>query len=518
MMLKKIFFGVVICTLLLPGHIQAIGEDFTVTTLVGSDFLAPTTPVLLAVTPIASTQIDITWSAATDDVLLSGYRLFRNGVQIATTTLLSYSDAGLVASTSYSYFVDAFDSFGNISSSSVTFATTTFQNPPPVATTSPSSDSNTGTMVGTSVDGFSLTTTQRSAQFSWQTQGPTKYSLQWGRTMSYELGSVSGTIFNRVHSTSIDNLEPGTRYFYELRAIDVRGGVKVIAASSFVTESSVGNDILPNVFGFTAVSNNIDVQLSWRNDFLKPDYYVRVVRSHLFYPDTIQSGAVVYEGKGESFTDSAALETRSPQYYTIFVLDGLGGVSGGAVAQAARNNTKTEGGMEIAPSLPITEPVEIGTDAILKAVQITLTQGETKINFADTINFSHNESFVVSVPYASVPKNLKSIIVSIQNPSNNKEVSSYLLKLNQAGDAYVARVSAPNVEGQARITVEVFDYKLETVRRISTVLSFTDKAVPVPIFPDRLLELGWYFFVPQIVIVGSFAWFWFLLRRKHRRD
>jgi dihydroorotate dehydrogenase len=162
--------------------------------------------------------------------------------------------------------------------------------------------------------------------------------------------------------------------------------------------------------------------------------------------------------------------------------------------------------------------VEIGTDAILKAAQITLTQGETKINFADTINFSHNESFVVSVPYASVPKNLKSIIVSIQNPSNNKEVSSYLLKLNQAGDAYVARVSAPNVEGQARITVEVFDYKLETVRRISTVLSFTDKAVPVPIFPDRLLELGWYFFVPQIVIVSSFAWYWFLLRRKHRRD
>ena len=52
--------------------------------------------------------------------------MFRNGAQIATSTLAAYNDANLTASTTYSYLVKAFDGAGNVSASStVANATTT---------------------------------------------------------------------------------------------------------------------------------------------------------------------------------------------------------------------------------------------------------------------------------------------------------------------------------------------------------------------------------------------------------
>ena len=74
-------------------------RDFSVRTPVGDDVSPPTTPTLLTATPIAPTQIDLTWSPSTDDFQLLGYTVSRDGQHIATTTLTSYSDTGLTAST-----------------------------------------------------------------------------------------------------------------------------------------------------------------------------------------------------------------------------------------------------------------------------------------------------------------------------------------------------------------------------------------------------------------------------------
>ncbi|REK77015.1 cellulose binding domain-containing protein [Paenibacillus paeoniae] len=89
------------------------------------DRQAPTVPGSLTATATSSSAIALTWSASTDNVGVAGYRLYRNGVQFATTNTTSYSDTGLSSSTSYTYTVKAYDAFNNVSASSTSVSATT---------------------------------------------------------------------------------------------------------------------------------------------------------------------------------------------------------------------------------------------------------------------------------------------------------------------------------------------------------------------------------------------------------
>src|SRR5690606_19214287 len=76
-------------------------------------------------TPISSTRIDLDWVASVDDRGVAGYRVFRNGVEIATALSSQFSDTGLSPSTSYAYQVSAFDAAGNESARSAVENATT---------------------------------------------------------------------------------------------------------------------------------------------------------------------------------------------------------------------------------------------------------------------------------------------------------------------------------------------------------------------------------------------------------
>ncbi len=521
MKLSNIFFKLCFSALFVPSLLFAASSDFTITTQIVNDVTPPTTPTILTVVPIASTQINVTWSAATDDVAIGGYRVFRDTVQIATTTLLSYSDTGLTASTTYSYTVDAFDLFENFSSTSGAIATTTLANPPPVVTSTTTSKGSAGTRTTPTLVTIDIVTTAQSAQFNWKTKEPTQYTLVWGRTSSYELGTVSGSIYNINHATNIDNLEPGTTYYYELRAINVLGNTEIISRDRFVTQNSLAVSQVPNVQGFVARVDGLDVELSWANLFTQTNYFVRVVRSHLFYPGTIESGAVVYEGRGQSFVDTEALGSRSPQYYTIFVLDGNGNVSSGAVARAFKAGEPVLEGNPVASSTevpnPINVPSEIGNDQILRSANISIVQLEEGQTFDTDIALDANLPYLVSIPYTSVPKNLKSIIVTVQHPGNQRDVSVYLLKLNQTGDAYTAYIPGPGIVGQSKIIIEVFDFEESTVRRVITTVTFEERMAAIPFFPDRLIQYsvtGTGLALPLL----SVWWLRVLLRRRRQRD
>jgi len=117
-------------------------------TIVKLDTTPPSTPIGLAATVISPSQIDLAWNTSTDDVAVAGYKIFRNGTQVNTSSTPSYSDTGLAASTSYSYTVSAFDAANNNSPTSLAVS----------ATTSPSFDfalssgGNTSVVRGSSVD------------------------------------------------------------------------------------------------------------------------------------------------------------------------------------------------------------------------------------------------------------------------------------------------------------------------------------------------------------------------------
>jgi hypothetical protein len=97
------------------------GVSFTVQ----ADTIPPSTPTGLTATAISSSQINLSWTASTDNVGVTGYNVYRAGTKIGTSGNTTYQDTGLTASTSYSYAVAAFDAAGNISAQSTGASATT---------------------------------------------------------------------------------------------------------------------------------------------------------------------------------------------------------------------------------------------------------------------------------------------------------------------------------------------------------------------------------------------------------
>jgi uncharacterized repeat protein (TIGR03806 family) len=93
----------------------------------GPDTTAPTTPGTPAATAVSSARIDLSWTASTDNVGVSGYRIYRDGstTALATVTVTSHSDTTVAASTAYTYTVRAFDAAGNESAASGAGSATT---------------------------------------------------------------------------------------------------------------------------------------------------------------------------------------------------------------------------------------------------------------------------------------------------------------------------------------------------------------------------------------------------------
>jgi chitodextrinase len=90
-----------------------------------ADTQAPSVPGGLVATAVSSSQIGLAWTPSTDNVGVSGYRVYRGGAQIGTATGTSFQDGGLNASTQYSYTVAAFDAAGNLSAQSAAASATT---------------------------------------------------------------------------------------------------------------------------------------------------------------------------------------------------------------------------------------------------------------------------------------------------------------------------------------------------------------------------------------------------------
>lgn len=76
-----------------------------------TDTTPPSVPTNLAATAPGPTQVQLTWTASTDASGVAGYRVYRNGsaTPLASPTTNSYTDNSVVASTTYSYTVRAFD-------------------------------------------------------------------------------------------------------------------------------------------------------------------------------------------------------------------------------------------------------------------------------------------------------------------------------------------------------------------------------------------------------------------------
>jgi chitodextrinase len=84
-----------------------------------ADMQAPTVPTGLTAA-VSGTQANLSWSAATDNVGVTGYYVYLNDKPLATTATTSFSHTGLIAGSTYNYRVSAYDAVPNHSAWTVT--------------------------------------------------------------------------------------------------------------------------------------------------------------------------------------------------------------------------------------------------------------------------------------------------------------------------------------------------------------------------------------------------------------
>lgn len=97
----------------------------TATTPLNTDVTPPSTPAGLTATVVSASEIDLSWTAATDNVGVAGYKIISNGTFIATAVGTTYKSTGLTASTAYTFMVAAYDASGNVGPQSTSASATT---------------------------------------------------------------------------------------------------------------------------------------------------------------------------------------------------------------------------------------------------------------------------------------------------------------------------------------------------------------------------------------------------------
>ena len=92
--------------------------------------VVPSVPTYLYATVASNSQVNLFWSASSDagGPGIGGYKIYRNGTQIGTSTSTSYNDTGVTPFNTYTYAVAAYDTQGTTSGqSSATSASTFYQ-------------------------------------------------------------------------------------------------------------------------------------------------------------------------------------------------------------------------------------------------------------------------------------------------------------------------------------------------------------------------------------------------------
>ena len=93
-----------------------------------TDTTAPSTPLNLTSSSKTTTSVTLAWSAATDNIGVTGYNVYVNNVLKSTVTTLNTVVTGLTAATSYTFTVRAKDAAGNLSATSNSLTVVTNSN------------------------------------------------------------------------------------------------------------------------------------------------------------------------------------------------------------------------------------------------------------------------------------------------------------------------------------------------------------------------------------------------------
>ena len=288
------------------------------------DTTPPTAPTGLSATAASGTQINLAWTASTDNVAVTGYRVERcqgatctTFVQVATPTGTTYNDIGLTTATTYRYRVRAADAAGNFS------GYTAIQN----ATTP-------DTQAPTDPTGLSATAVS-----------PSQINLSW--TAATDNVAVTGYRVERCqgatcttfvqardpdrHHVQRHRLTTATTYRYRVRAADAAGNLSGYSAIQNAATTDTQPPTDPTGLSATAVSGT-QIDLAWTGS--SDNVAVANYRVERCQGATCTTFVQVATPTGTTYND-IGLTTATTYRYRVRAADAAGNLSGYTAIQSA---------------------------------------------------------------------------------------------------------------------------------------------------------------------------------------
>jgi chitodextrinase/alpha-tubulin suppressor-like RCC1 family protein len=296
----------------LAGNCSGQSASVAATTL---DNVPPSVPAGLNITNLAANSLTLNWTASTDNVGVTQYRIRRNGALVQTLTgtppAVTFNDSGLVSATNYSYTVEACDLAGNCSAQSASVAATTLDNVPP------------SVPAGLNVTNLQPTTLTLNWSASTDNVAVTAYRV-------FRNGSFIATVNAPTLFFNDSGLVNGTTYLYNVAACDAAGNCSAQSAVLSIMTPDTDAPTVPTGLGATPVSP-AQINLAWTasTDNVAVAAY-RVFRDGTFRA-TVNAPTVSFSDTGLS-----ALTTYS---YRVAACDAAGNCSAQSAAVSATTFT-----------------------------------------------------------------------------------------------------------------------------------------------------------------------------------
>ncbi|MBB2968885.1 LamG-like jellyroll fold domain-containing protein [Leifsonia aquatica] len=367
------------------------------------DTTAPSVPQGVAAA-FDGANVDVSWSAASDDIGVAGYRVYRGTTAgftpaadtlRATVTTTTFEDVAPAPGTYY-YKVIAFDGAGNASAASAASGAATV-----VDVAAPSVPA-----------GVTATANGLAADVSWTAStdnvGVTGYALYRGQNADFAPSadtliqpSIAGTAYHDAP------LSEGT-WYYKVTARDAAGNVS--GASSAASVTTVAPDTAaPSVpTGLTATvdaGNNVGLSWSASTDNVG-------VTGYLVYRGTTpgftaDDASRIGNTTGTTFTDSA--RPQGTWYYAVAATDAASNVSGASATAAATVSGPA------AP--PTTQTIVTSADTMAAAVNPTFAYGTTN-QLSSRFNTAIESFLRFDLPAAPPGQVLTSATISLRTSTD----------------------------------------------------------------------------------------------------
>ncbi|MDR6883008.1 fibronectin type III domain-containing protein [Bacillus sp. 3255] len=260
----------------------ASGTNVSATTsAIPTDTTAPSNVTNLTASGPTQTGVTLNWTAATDNVAVTGYDIYNGASLVTTVTGTSYNVTGLTAGTQYTFTVKAKDAAGNVASGT----STTFTTSAPADTTPPIITANPAPGAYSSVQNVTLSSNESNTTIFYTTNGdtPTTSSAQYSSAIAVN-ASMSINAIGRDQAGNVSSVQ---NFAYTINVSDT-------TPPNPVTGLSAG----------TPTSNS--VPLSWTNSV----------------SGDVTAYEAAYSTDGTNFTVASAVINPSSNSYTVAGLTG----------------------------------------------------------------------------------------------------------------------------------------------------------------------------------------------------